>query len=499
MTAAPTSDVGAQIDLPLQVLGRTFPYKYVVAVVYVSALFVDILDTSIVNVALPALGREFRSDAVEWIVLGYTLSLAVWIPASGWLGDRVGTKRIFLTALGLFVAASALCGAARSMEQLIACRVLQGIGGGMLTPVGVAMLYRAFPPAERARAATVLIVPTVLAPALGPVLGGLIVTHIGWRWIFYINVPIGLATFTIAAAYLREHREPSARTFDLPGFVLSAAGLALVVFALSEGPRAGWMSTEVVTSAVLGVAACTAMVVVELRAAAPMLDLRLLGDRMFRTTNLVSLCSQGSFVGLIFLMPLYLQNLRGQSALASGLTTFPQALGVMASSQISGRLYPYVGPRRLIAGGLGAAGLTVALFMMLDAATDLWWIRLLMFLRGASVGFSFVPLQAASYARIPPAASGRASSIFAAQRQVSISIGVAVLATIVASFVPLVGPIADIDRALTGFHVAFAATAGLSLLAAIVALTIHDHDAAPTMRRRHGPVSVPGSPAGASP
>jgi EmrB/QacA subfamily drug resistance transporter len=466
------------------VFGRDVPYKYVVAVIYVAALFIDILDVSIVNVALPALGRDLHTDAVEWVVLGYTLSLAVWIPASGWLGDRLGTRRIFLTALGLFVGASALCGAAQSVNQLIAFRVVQGVGGGMLTPVGIAMLYRAFPPVERAKAATVLMIPAVTAPALGPLVGGLLVTNVGWRWIFYINLPIGIAAFAFAFRYLREHTEPSARSFDLGGFVLSGSGLALVVYSLSEGPRSGWTSWPVLGSAVAGVVLLAAMVRHELAIPAPMLDLRLLKERMFRTANIISVFSQASFVGVIFLMPLYLQTLRGYTALQSGLTTFPQAVGVVLASQVSGRIYHWVGPRRLISGGMFAATFIICGFILLGLDTNLWWVRLLLFLRGIAMGFSFVPLQASSYARIAPSDNGRASSIFATQRQMAISVGVALLATVLSSFTPLVGPVSDPDRALEGFHAAFGVAAGLAFLAALAALTIHDSDAANTMRGR---------------
>ena len=222
----------------VSVFGRQVAYKWVVAAVYVSALFLDILDTTIVNVAIPTLGRELNTDNAEWVVLGYTLSLAVWIPTSGWLGDRFGTKRTFLFALAAFTVGSGLCGVAQTIDQLIAFRVLQGVGGGMLTPVGIAMLFRAFPPAERAKASTVVMVPTLIAPALGPVLGGFITTNFDWRWIFLVNVPIALVALWFGHRHLREHREPSARGFDIPGFVLSGASLALIVYALSEGPRA---------------------------------------------------------------------------------------------------------------------------------------------------------------------------------------------------------------------------------------------------------------------
>ena len=217
-------------------------YEYVVAVVFVTGLFMEILDTTIVNVALPTLGREFGvgTSSIEWVVIAYLLSLAVWIPASGWIGDKVGTKQTFLFAIGTFTVASALCGQAHSLTELVAFRVLQGVGGGMMTPVGTAMLFRAFAPERRAKASTVLIIPTVMAPALGPVIGGLLVTQLSWRWIFYVNVPLGIVAFAFGFFFLREHREPTAGPFDAAGFVLSGGGLALVLYALSEGPFKGW-------------------------------------------------------------------------------------------------------------------------------------------------------------------------------------------------------------------------------------------------------------------
>lgn len=482
---APVATAETTDDL-VDVFGRRMPYKYIVAIVYVSALFLDILDLTIVNVAIPALGREFATENAEWIVLGYTLSLAVWIPVSGWLGDRFGTKRTFMFAFAAFIAGSLLCAMAQSIGQLIAFRVIQGVGGGMLTPVGVAMLFRAFPPSERAKASTYIMIPTLLAPALGPILGGLLVTHADWRWIFLINIPIGVVGLAFGLKFLRENREPTAGRFDVPGFILSGAGLALIVYALSEGPREGWTSPVVVTTGVLGVLCAIAMVRVELTVERPMLDLRLLGNRIFRQCNIVSFLSTMSFLGLLFVMPLYLQLLRGQDALHSGLTTFPQAFGVMLSSQFAGRLYARIGPRRLMTGGLLAAGLVISTFMALDQDTNLWSIRLMMFARGLCMGFAFVPMQAASYATIKPADNGRASSIFSTQRQVAVSIGVAILASILASYMSLSLPPApdEVARALTGYRLAFGVAVVLSLAAAAAAWFVRDSDAAPTMQAR---------------
>src|SRR5205085_2478580 len=346
-------------------------YKWIVAAVFVCGMFIDILDTTIVNVALPDLGREFHAStaSIEWIVLGYLLSLALWIPASGWIGDKFGTRRVFLFALAMFTGASALCGQSHSLNELVAFRVLQGVGGGMLVPVGTAMLFRAFPPIERAKASTVLILPTVIAPALGPVLGGWLVTDVSWRWIFYVNLPVGIVAFTIGFLFLREEREGTAGRFDVPGFLLSGGGLALVLFALSRGPELGWRSSAVVGSGLVGLSLFVALIVVETHVAAPMLALRLYRERMFRNANVVLTLTYASFIGVIFLMPLYLQNLRGFTPLESGLATFPQALGVIVSSQIVGRLYHRVGPRRLIFFGMLGMGAVTFQLAFLNLST----------------------------------------------------------------------------------------------------------------------------------
>jgi EmrB/QacA subfamily drug resistance transporter len=479
-------------DNTVRIFGRTIAYKWIVAIVYVSALFLDILDTTIVNVAIPALGRELHTENAEWVVLGYTLSLAVWIPTSGWLGDRFGTKRTFLFALMAFTFGSLLCGTAQNMSQLIAFRVIQGVGGGMLTPVGLAMLFRAFPPAERARAATLIMIPTLAAPALGPVLGGLIVTNISWRWIFLVNLPIGAVALWFGWRYLQEHRHPATGKFDIAGFVLSGAALALIVYTLSEGPNSGWTSPLVLTCGTAGVVAAILMTYVELRVPSPMLDLRLLHNRMFRQCNLVGLFSIASFLGVTFVMPLYLQLLRGMSPLASGLTTFPQAFGIMVSSLIAGGIYAKIGPRRLMTGGFLAAAVAIAFYIRLGLHTSLWLIRVLMFGRGLCMGFAFVPMQAASYATIDPSQNGRASSIFSTQRQVGVSIGVAIMASILAAHMSLSrSPHADeVGRALTGVRWAFGVAVGLALIAALCAWFIRDEDAEATMVARKRPVTV---------
>lgn len=490
-----TLDIGAAAleadpDPGVRLFGRIVAYKHIVAVVFVSAMFLDILDTTIVNVALEEIGNDLATGSIEWIVLGYTLSLAVWIPASGWLGDRFGTKRVFLIALVLFVGGSALCGAAQSIEQLIAFRVVQGVGGGMLTPVGIAMLFRAFPPVERARAATVVMLPTLVAPALGPVLGGVITDTIGWRWIFYVNVPIGALALAFGFRYMREHREPTAGPFDIPGFVLSGFGLAAIAYALNEGPRIGWTSVAVLGLGLSGLASFALLVYVETHTPHPMLALRLLRDRMFRRANVVMLFAMASFIGLTFVLPLYLQSLRGFSATESGLTTFPQALGMLVSSQVAGRIYGRTGPRRLIIAGMAGSAIATSALLTVGLDSSPWVIRIAVFARGLAMGFTFVPVQASSYANIAPADNGRASAIFSTQRQVSVSLGIAVMATVLSSFTTLGARPTDPERALTGYHWAFAVSLLLAVVAALLATRIRDEDARHTMSRREPVVAM---------
>ncbi len=458
--------------------------KVAVSVVFVAAMFMSIMDATIVNVALPTIGRDFgvSPTAVDSVAIAFLVSLAVFIPASGWLGDRIGGKRVLLAAIVVFTVASALCGLASSLGELVAFRILQGVGGGMLAPVGMAMLMRAFPPAERIRASAILTVPTTLAPALGPVLGGLLVTDLTWRWVFYVNVPIGAAAFVFGALFLAHDTEHKPGRFDLAGFLLSGLGLGSLMYGVSEGPNIGWHSAEVLVTIAAGVVLLAAMVAVELRSAEPMIDLRLLANRLFRSSNGVMVLASVAFLGTLYAISLYFQDGRGMSALGAGLSTFPEALGVMAGAQFASRvLYPRLGPRRHVAIGLAGTAVSIGLLALLGPGTSLWWARLLMFTLGLSMGQVFIPVQAAAFATITPAATGRASTMFNAVRQLGGAVGVAVLTTAIV----LVGPVHLVAghavANLTSYRIAFLVAAAFSLMALPSALSIRDADAAGTI------------------
>jgi EmrB/QacA subfamily drug resistance transporter len=475
----------------------TMNQKIAIGVVFVSAMFMNIMDITIVNVALPTIGRDFHISptAVDGIVIAYLVSLAVFIPASGWLGDRFGGKRVLLSAIVVFTVGSALCGLAQNMSELILFRVIQGAGGGMLAPVGMAMLYRVFPPAERVRASSILTIGTTLAPAIGPVLGGLLVTDLSWRWVFFVNLPIGIAAVTFGGLCLERSGPQDAGVFDVPGFVLGGAGLGLLMYGVSEGPLKSWSDPGVIATCVAGFMLLVAMVVVELRTTRPMVDLRLLAGRLFRSSNGVIFLSSAGFLGTLYLVPLYFQDARGLSALQSGLSTFPEAFGVMLGAQIASRfIYPRLGPRRHITSGLLALTVIMLVLSQVSLTTSLWLIRGIMFLLGLTMAQIFVPCQAAAFARISPADTGRASTLFNTNRQVGSAVGVAVLSTVLIGIGATHSVAGVVHPDLRAYHLAFATAAAFALAAAGFSLSMHDGDAAETMvRRGRARATEPGS------
>jgi EmrB/QacA subfamily drug resistance transporter len=453
-----------------------------VAVVYVAAIFLSTMDTTIVNVALPTIGRTFAvpSTAVDSVSIAYLVSLAVFVPASGWLGDRFGGKRTLLAAIAVFTIASQLCGTASSLGELVLFRVVQGAGGGMLASVGMAMLLRAFPPEQRVRVSAMLTVATGAAPTLGPVLGGLLVTDLSWRAVFSVNVPVGTAAMVFGALFLRRDADHRPGEFDTAGFLLAAAGLGLVMYGVSVSPNVGWASTEVLAAIIAGAVLLVALVIVELRRSAPIMDVRLLADRPFGAGSIIMAVESVAFLGTLYTVSLYFQDGRGLSPLDSGLSTFPEAAGVLTGSQLGGRLlYRKLGPRRHLLVGVAASSLCIALLGLLGTGANLWLVRIVLFGMGLAVGQVFVATQAVSFATVSPAASGRASTLFNVGRRLGGAVGVAVATTaIVLVSAPAGG---HIDP--SAFRVAFLVAAAINLLGLWSAWGVRDRDAANTIPR----------------
>jgi len=444
--------------------------KVAVSVVYVATYFMFILDSTIVTVALPTLRSDFHTStsAVSSVVTAYLVTLAVAMPVAAWLGDRYGSKRVLVSALALFTAASVLCGVAGSLAELIAFRAVQGIAGGVSLPIGSAMLYRIYPAAERIRATRLLTAPTLVAPALGPVLGGLLVDELSWRWIFYVNLPIGLAAMAFGLRYLPAAvgEAPPGR-FDLPGFLLIGAGFPVAMYALSDGPADGWGTPRIYGSAAAAVVLLTAFVLLELRVASPLLQLRLLANRGYRVATGVVVVGGAGFLGLLFLAPLFLQNGLGFSALHSGLSTFTEAVGGIIGIQISTRLFRRVGPRPLMAGGLGASAVFAALAAFAGPSTAAWAIPLLFLCIGTSFGFAMAPSQATALATISLAQTAQAATVFSVTRQGGAALGVALMATCL--------------ELLHNYHWCFAVAATVLVAGSCAGSVIRKSDALPAM------------------
>ncbi len=459
-------------------------YRYRVMVVYIVGLFMTIIDGTIVNVALPTLAREFEvsSTDIEWVSIAYLLALAAVIPAAGWLGDRFGTKRMFVVALAVFVIASGLCGAAPSLSILVVFRILQGLGAGLITPIGSAMLFRAFPLEERSTATVGVLSVAVVAPAIGPVLGGVLVDNTSWRWIFFVNLPIGAVALVLAALWLREERQDAAGRLDVRGLVLSATGVSLLIYTLSTGPENGWLAPQTIATAAIGVVAVVALVVIELGLDQPLLQLRLFANRLFRIVNISASMVYAGFFGWVFVLPLYMQTLRGFSATQSGLVQAPQAFAVFVVSNLLGkRVYRVVGPRRLMIVGSAATAMITGAFALADLDTPLWILGTGSALRGAAVGMVFVSIQTAVYASVSHADTGRATSLFNTQRQIAFAAGVALAASVIAAEVSAVGgdSAPAIDR-LPAYQWGFLAMGLVMLPAAVASWFVHDEDVAAT-------------------
>lgn len=472
--------------------------KRIVAIVYVVAMFMAAMDGTIVNVAMKTISAEFQipTSSSSVINVGYLVSLALMLPVAGWLGDRFGTKRIFLLAIGLFTAASALCGLANSLGTLTLFRILQGAAGGLLTPVGMAMLFRTYPPQERVKIQRYLVLPIALAPALGPILSGLLVDQLSWRWGFYINLPIGVLALLFGLFFLKEQVEPSVGKLDWPGFLLATPGFALLVYALSEGSVQGFASPWILGAGILGLVLITALIFVELRVSKPMLDLRLLKDRLFQTTGLISLFIASGLLGMLYVFPLMYQDVLQASALEAGLTTFPEALGLMVSSQVMRWTYPRFGPRRQIMLALGVAAIIFVLLSWVGPDSNPWVLRLLMFSAGFFLGQAVGAVQTSSFTNIPGPSMGRASTLFTVQNRLGSAVGLAILASLLAAVgtqtVDLAGAL---QPNLTAYRVAMFGAAGFLLVALALAMRIRPTDAAATLQKRTPPQAAPaGSP-----
>ena len=400
------------------------------------SLLVVGMDVTIVNVALPAIERDLHATlaGLQWIVDAYTLVVASLLMLAGSISDRFGRRRVFQIGLVVFTAGSLLCSVAQGIGQLIAFRALQGLGASMLNPVALSIIANSFrEPKARARAVGVWGAVAGVSLALGPLLGGALTQSVGWRSIFWINLPIGVAAVLLAARFVPESKAPRARAFDPIGQALVFVALSALTYAVIEGPRHGWQSPLILGLFSISALTLAIFVLYEPRRKEPLLDLRFFRSVPFSTATLLALCSFASFAGFLFLNALYLQQVRGLSAFQTGLSTLPLAIMMMLCAPLSGRLVGSYGTRpSLLAAGAGL-GLSTGMLTQLSAGTPFILLLSAYALFGVGLGMVNPAITNNAVAGMPLSQAGVAAAIASTSRQVGAALGVAIAGTVVSA------------------------------------------------------------------
>ena len=461
----PATPAGSPTDLPDEIDAQVLK----VAGVVVLGAIMSILDITVVNVALPTFQRVFADGGdpiayshVAWTVTGYTLALATVIPLSGWAADRFGTKRLYISAIALFALGSALCSVAWDINSLIAFRVLQGLGGGMLMPVGMTIMTRAAGPHRMGRLMAILGVPMLLGPILGPIIGGWLIDSASWHWIFLINVPLGVAAIAYALWALPSDAPEPSESFDFLGMLLMSPGLALFLFGVSSIPEKGTVADpRVWVSMLAGTALILAFVWHSFRPEHPLLDLRLFTDRNLTVSTITMFMFAGAFFGGLLLVPTYFQQVRGEDALHAGLLVAPQGIGAMLTMPIAGALSDRVPigritPVAILVILLGMFGLT-----QVTADTSYVFLMGTLFVMGLGMGGTMMPLFTAALRTLTAHQVARGSTLLNITQQIASSVGVAVLSVVLTNQLKgAVGPqgfdpVAGGEAFATSFWVAF--------------------------------------------
>jgi EmrB/QacA subfamily drug resistance transporter len=396
------------------------------------AIFMLLLDITVVNVALPDIQRSLHSSFsdLQWVVNAYSLTLAAFLLTAGAVSDLIGRKRVFIAGLVVFTAASAVCGLSGSPLMLNLARAVQGTGGAMMFATSLALLAQAFHGKERGTAFGVFGAVTGAAVAVGPVLGGVITTGIGWQWIFFVNVPIGIVAVFVTMTKVSDSRDPNAKGVDWAGFVTFSASLFLLVFALVQGNEKGWGSAEIVAFLVAAVVLLIVFVLVEHLQSRPMLDLSLFRRPAFTGASIVAFSISASFFAMFLYLTLYIQDVLGYSPLQAGLRFLPVTLLSFAVAPVAGKLSVRVPVRLLLGSGLVLAGVGLLAMTTVDASSG--WTTLIpgFVLGGAGIGLINPPLASTAIGVVPHERSGMASGINSTFRQVGIATGIAGLGAI---------------------------------------------------------------------
>ena len=460
---------------PIYAALRSRKLRLLIPLIVAFAFLMEQLDATIVTTAIPDMARSLGVTALQMnvTITAYILSLAVFMPVSGWIADRYGARRVFAAALMIFTAASALCGMAESFPVLVAMRTLQGFGGAMMTPVGRLVLIRAFPRNQLVTAMTYMTVPAVIGPVMGPLLGGFLTTYANWRWVFYVNVPIGLVGILLALRFVEDQRLATPARFDVVGFLLCGSGLGLVQFALENIGHPTLPVTAVGAVLAAGLLLLAGYVPYSRGRANAALDLSLFAIRSFRVSTLAGGLSRIGVNAVPFMLPLLFQIGFGLSPATSGMLTFVASVGTLAVRPISSRLLRWFGFRTLLAvNGVFCAGM-IASFAAVEPSTPHWIVFLMVLVFGVFRSTQFMTTNTLTYADTPSEKLSRSTALGGVIQQLTISFGISTAAAVL-------GMIAGPGRLpdVRDFHIAFLVVALITLISAPGFLQLRREDGA---------------------
>lgn len=442
------------------------------------AFFMESLDTTILNTAVPSISAALHVGALSMksVLASYTLALAVFIPISGWMADRFGTRKVFASAIGLFTLGSLLCGLSPNIHLLVACRLLQGCGGSMMVPVGRLTLVRTFAKSELIRAMSFVSIPALVAPMLGPIAGGLIVAYFHWRVIFFLNVPIGLLGLLLVYMHLPDYREKHTDPLDIVGLILFGSGVALLSYVLEIFGEHALGTTEITGLLVMSLALLTGYWLHARRELHPLLQLMLLRIRTFRAAVSGGFFTRLGIGGVPFLLPLLYQLGLGYTPVQSGLLIMPQAVGAMAIKAAMTKILARFGYRGVLISNTLVIGVLLILFATIGLHTPIWFIVALAFLYGGFTSLQYTSMNTLVYADTTESQASAASSIASTMQQMSISFGVAAAGLTTAFFLPHGNAFGA--PVISGIHKAFLALGSLTVLSTIVFAGLKKSDGA---------------------
>jgi EmrB/QacA subfamily drug resistance transporter len=446
-------------------------------------LFMIMLDNTVVFVALSSIQEDLQisTSELQWVVTGYALTFAVLMLSGGKLADMFGRRRLFIVGLVIFTAASLACGLATGAESLIGARIVQGVGAALMNPATLSIITATFPPQQRGMAIGIWVGVSAMALAIGPLVGGVLTEHINWSWIFFVNVPVGIAGIVVARFAIDESRDESEeQRLDLPGLISSGIGLFALTYGLIESNNYGWTSGRILGSFAVAALALLIFVLLELHQRVPMLDLLLFKDPTFAGANTVMLLVALAMFGVFFFNSLYLGNILHYSPIQIGATFLPMTILIVFVAPLAGKFSDKVGPRWLMGAGLVLLSASLISFSMLDLDSTFWDILPGLLLGGVGMSLAMTPTTAAAMGSVPVDKAGVGSAVLNSMRQVGGSLGIALMGAIVAAsiHVPPTDPLAP-SQFIDGYQNALRVAAAIALVGAAVAVL--------TVRKVHHP------------